>query len=306
MLISVIVCTHNRAAKVVRCLEALAAERESVSEWELVLVANACADDTAARARGMEGMFGGRLRVIEEPRPGLSIARNVGAEASNGRYLIYLDDDAIPLPGWLRAYAEWFGRNPDVRAGGGPILPDWTGVERPKYWHPDFEVNRARLEFEAGVDRFPEGRLPFGANMFMRRDALAELGGFDPALGMKGRSIGVAEETEWFLRVVRRGEALGYVHAAPVSHWVNPRDLTRRGLLKRAYETGVVAVRVFGVGRPPRGWLGWLRHGISALVKGRLDVREQVYLTTEFGSLWACSWWGRRSGTATAFPGGAR
>ncbi len=268
-----------------RCLEALLSSIPRLPEVEILVVANACSDDTVARVRGLQPRFGSALRLLEEPRPGLSIARNSGADAAEGEWLIYLDDDAVPASGWMESYCEFFRTHPGIEAGGGPILPDWGSQPIPSYWRPEFDVNRARLEFAAGTVEFPADQLPFGANMFMRADTFRRIGKFDPGLGMKGKSLGLAEETEWFLRLRSTGKPLGYVEGARVSHWVNPRDTTRWGLIWRAYVAGIVGVRIFGVERPPRGWLGWIRHTLSALIKFRMHMGEAVFLALELGRL---------------------
>lgn len=289
MKISVIICTHNRAGWLERCLRALAPAAESPADWEVVVVVNACADDTAARAEALRPAFGTRLRIVEEPKPGLSHARNVGAVAAKGCHLIYLDDDAIPAPGWLAAYREYFRKHPDVAGGGGPIEPDWGNLQRPDYWRPEFNVNIGELVLPPNAEIFPEGQLPFGGNMFLQAALLERIGCFNLALGMQGRKLGLAEETDWFQRYRKLGLPIGYVRDALVSHWVNPLNITRAGLRRRAFESGIVSVRVFQAARPERGWLGWGRHVLSAAVRGRLHMGEQVYLLMELGRLWATS-----------------
>lgn len=289
MLISVIICTHDRAQFLERCLSALVPDENAPADWEIVVVANACTDDTVHRVEALKSSFRDVLRTLVEPVPGLSHARNVGAAAARGEYLVYLDDDAVPAAGWLNAYRRYFTAYPDVSAGGGPIDPDWGNLRRPNYWRPEFEVNRASLRFADTPKLFPDGRLPFGANMFMRAATFRALGGFDRSLGMSGKKLGLAEETEWFLRLRRTGAPIGYVADASVSHWVNPRDITRRGLLRRAFQAGIISVTVFHVPKPECGWLGWSRHALSAAVRGRLHMGEQVYLMLELGRLWASS-----------------
>ena len=289
MLVSVIICTHDRAARLERCLRALVPRPGSADDWEVIVVANACSDNTVARVAAFQPSFGAKLRTIEEPKPGLSLARNVGAAAARGRFLVYLDDDAVPAAGWLEGYRDHFRRHPDIKGGGGPIEPDWGDLKRPSYWRPEFEVNRASLRFAPPTEVFPDDCLPFGANMFMRADSFHELGGFDPQLGMRGKRLGLGEETDWFLRLKRTGAPIGYAPDALVQHWVNPRDISRSGLRRRAFEAGVVSVQVFQAARPARGWLGWCRHTLSAAVQGRLHMGEQVYLLMELGRLWATS-----------------
>lgn len=297
MKISVIICTHDRAERLERCLEALVPGSGRLEDSEVVVVANACSDDTVARSSAFQARFGGALKVIEEPKPGLSHARNVGAAAASGSHLVYLDDDAVPAGGWLDAYRTYFLAHPEIAGGGGPIEPDWGGLQRPSYWRPEFEVNRASLRFPSTTVVFPDDCLPFGANMFMRADTFHALGGFDLGLGMNGKRLGLGEETDWFLRLKKTGAALGYVAGAEVSHWVNPRDITRAGLRRRAFEAGVVSVQVFAAPRPARGWSGWCRHTLSATLRGRLHMGEQVFLLMELGRLWATSGRDRPSGT---------
>ncbi len=297
MLVSVIICTHNRAARLETCLRALQPAPDAVNSGEVIVVANACHDDTVARVTALRPGFGIPLRVIEEPQPGLSHARNVGATAAQGRYLVYLDDDAVPAAGWLDAYENYFREYPGIAGGGGPIEPDWGGLLRPSYWRAEFEVNQGRLRFPSTTVVFPDDCLPFGGNMFLRADTFHALGGFDLGLGMNGKRVGLGEETDWFLRLKKTGATLGYVAGAEVSHWVNPRGITRAGLRRRAFEAGVVSVQVFDAPRPGRGWLGWCRHTVSAAVRGRLHMGEQVFLLMELGRLWATLGRDRTAGT---------
>lgn len=64
---------------------------------DLVIVDNASTDDTADVA----AQYG--VRVIHEERPGAGAARNAGAEATNGQYLVFIDADVIVSPLFLVA-----------------------------------------------------------------------------------------------------------------------------------------------------------------------------------------------------------
>ena len=67
MLISVVICTHDRADHLERCLRSIAAANanDNANDWEILVVANACSDDTVARAGRMAPQFGERLRLVE-------------------------------------------------------------------------------------------------------------------------------------------------------------------------------------------------------------------------------------------------
>lgn len=297
MLASIIICTHNRQPILAKCLTALQQQFNASTPCEVIVVANACSDQTVPMVTERIRLMGPQLRLIEETRPGLSIARNTGAQHALGQQLIYLDDDAVPLDGWLDAYLERFKTFPQVVAGGGPILPDWSNTPRPSYWCHQFEINRAGIELPPDQTEFTGESLPFGANMFFRADLLHDHGGFNPAYGMKANKVGLAEETDLFLRIRNSGKPIAYVHHAKVSHWVNPRDITRWGLVRRAYVAGKVGVQLFGVPRPPQGWSGWTRQAVSTLVKGRMTMEQLVYLSLEMGRLTEWSVRSRRTTT---------
>jgi glycosyltransferase involved in cell wall biosynthesis len=124
--ISIVICTHNRVRHLEKCLRALMPQATAATRCEVLVVANACSDGTAALVRNWPAVPLMPLRLIEEPTPGLSIARNAGAAAAAGRTVIHLDDDAVPMPQWLGAYARYFAEHPEVGAGGGSIEPDWS------------------------------------------------------------------------------------------------------------------------------------------------------------------------------------
>ncbi len=53
---------------------------------------------------------------------GLTRQRNAGIDISSGRYIFFLDDDAVPQPGYFAAVARVFERNPAVGGVGGAIV----------------------------------------------------------------------------------------------------------------------------------------------------------------------------------------
>jgi len=84
--ISVIVCAHNEARFVQSCLYSLRAQVRPPDE--ILLVNNASSDETAQLAAAVSG-----VRVVEEPRRGLVIARETGRLQATGDLLVYVDAD---------------------------------------------------------------------------------------------------------------------------------------------------------------------------------------------------------------------
>lgn len=111
---SIVIPAHNEASVIDRCLESLA---QDPTGWlcEVVVAANGCSDDTAARARAFEGRFA-RLVVLDLPTPGKVGALNAGDEAATALPRIYLDADIELGPGALTALVAGLTTNEAVVA----------------------------------------------------------------------------------------------------------------------------------------------------------------------------------------------
>jgi glycosyltransferase involved in cell wall biosynthesis len=97
-LLSVIIAARNEAEYIGDCLNSLLAQDDEAGEVEVIVVANACTDDTVGSALATRGGFEARgwdLRVIEEPKPGKIHALNTGDQAAKGQVLVYLDADVV-------------------------------------------------------------------------------------------------------------------------------------------------------------------------------------------------------------------
>jgi glycosyltransferase involved in cell wall biosynthesis len=94
--VSVIVPAYNATEYIGEALESV--QRQTVSDWEVVVCDDGSSDDTAAVASG----FGERVRVIRSPvNQGLAAARNLAIGHSRGALLALLDSDDVWLPNYL-------------------------------------------------------------------------------------------------------------------------------------------------------------------------------------------------------------
>lgn len=102
--VSVIIPANNEAALIGGCLDALLDSEKVPGGYEVIVVANGCSDDTAARARAYEGRFDA-LTVLDLPEGGKIGALNAGDAAARGVIRVYLDADVTVSPGLLAALA---------------------------------------------------------------------------------------------------------------------------------------------------------------------------------------------------------
>lgn len=106
--VSVIIATRNRALLLQRAIESV---RQSGSDVEIIVVDDASTDETESICRRLHGIKYVRLKH----RCSLGGARNVGILASQAKYLSFLDDDDVRLPGSLAAQLNLLAADP--RAG---------------------------------------------------------------------------------------------------------------------------------------------------------------------------------------------
>src|SRR5437868_2810073 len=125
MLVTVAICTRNRAESLRRTLESLTAlQLPPAIEWEIVIINNASTDHTGKVIGGYAELL--PIRHAFEPQIGLSLARNRAVGTAAGEYVIWVDDDVVVGPAWLSAYVEAFLRWPEASVFGGPIIPRYV------------------------------------------------------------------------------------------------------------------------------------------------------------------------------------
>lgn len=179
--VSVVVCCHDSARLLPETLAHLAAQGGAGgTPWEVIVVDNASADDTARVARECwpEGAPA-PLRVVREPQLGLSYARWRGFTEARYEFVCFVDDDNWVSPGWVRLTFELMSAHAEVGALGGFV--EEACEQTPPWW---FE--RYKGAYAPGAQG-PEGggdvtarRFLMGAGLTIRKGAWRGLveGGF--------------------------------------------------------------------------------------------------------------------------------
>jgi hypothetical protein len=177
------------------------------------------------------------VRAVPNSRTaGACGGRNTGAQfAHDGEVLVFLDDDAVPQPGWLAAHLAAYD-DPTVAGTGGPVLPAWRAGE-PRWFTPELLWVVGCTWTPGSTDEI-EVRNPIAANMTVSADRYRAVGGFDEPLGRLnrgGRMSGTAEETELAVRIARATDGARWVIApgAAVAHDVPASRGTVRYLMRR-------------------------------------------------------------------------
>src|SRR3954447_12315463 len=217
MRISVVICTYNRAAGLRETLGAL--RRQTQRRFEVVVVNGPSTDGTAALLDSLRD----DVRALENPLRHLSRSRNLGIAAAAGDVVAFIDDDAVPEPTWLEELTAPLRARPGVGATGGMVL-DHTGVKLQWRYLVCGRDGATSFDEQPPLDRFTgPGADPFlyvaGGNSAFRREALAQVGGFDEEIEYN------YDETEVCLQLHDAGWGVEALEVAPVLHRFLPSHL---------------------------------------------------------------------------------
>ncbi len=238
--ISLVIPTHNRPQQLLAALRSVALQGLPKGDWECVVVANNCSDNTLeAFAKFSAENAGCNFRIVEESGVGVSYARNRGFGEAAADIVAFIDDDEHVNAGFLEAYLSFFDSHPEAAVAGGRIIAEY--VEGRPAWMSRFtEMPIANpMDFGEEVREFPRGRVPGGGNMAFRKGVIGRVGGFDPSLGRANGELIGGEENDLFERLLRGGERIWYVPDAVMWHVIEPRKLTDAYFDRVCYNVGV-------------------------------------------------------------------
>ncbi len=161
----------------------------------MIVADNGSTDDTAALIRTWPDA---RVRIVDAGRaPGVNVARNVGTEASRGRFILLTDCDDIVHDGWIEAHYRAFTGGAHAVGGGlDRILENGTLLTSSRHLFP--ALYRRNL-------------FANGTNCGFTREAFDRVGGFDEEF------MGGADEVDFFWRLADAGYRVIFVEGAVVS-----------------------------------------------------------------------------------------
>ena len=239
MIVTVAICTRNRARALERTLRSLAAAAVPPSlSWEVLVVDNSSDDETPrVIANASDALL---VRAVDERQIGLSHARNAAIREARGDYIVWIDDDVLVDAQWLRAYHDAFRARPEIAFFGGPIVPTFEGS--PPAWLrlalPRVDNAYAARDLGAAPVALTRDTLPFGANFAVRSDVQRRYP-FDPALGRRGTALSAGEEWAVLEAMLAGGESGQWVPGARVEHVISAERQSVRYLRRYYVENGM-------------------------------------------------------------------
>lgn len=195
---SIVIPTYRRPDLLARCLDAVCKQSFSHGRYEVVVADDAASSETEQ----LVDEFGKRSAclvryVAVAGTHGPAAARNAGWRQSRGAIIAFTDDDCIPDPDWLAAGVACLEEAPDRAAA-------WGRLEMPLPPRPtDYERDASGLASAVFVT----------ANCFVRKAALAKVGGFDERFQVAWR-----EDSDLYYSLLERGLVVVHQPNALVVH----------------------------------------------------------------------------------------
>lgn len=197
MKFSVIVPTRDRPASLRCCLERLSPGRQTLpaDSYEVIVTDDGVHPVEQLLIRDFPG-----VRWTRGPRRGPAANRNHGAALARGEWLVFTDDDCVPDPEWLAAFATAIATDASVAV--------WEGRTYCA------EQNLGPLRF-APVNE--SGGFLWSCNLALARRAFVQVGGFDPTFPHPH-----LEDVDLRWRIERAGLVHRFASAASVEHPARP------------------------------------------------------------------------------------
>lgn len=270
--VSVVIVTYNSAACVIECLGAATAQ--SYPHFDIVVVDNASTDGTASVIRERFPS----VQLIESPRNlGYGGGNNLGARASTGELIVFLNPDTVVEPRWLAALVDgMLERGSSLATSKITLLTDpgllntsgnqihFLGLSYCRGW----KVERSAYplpELVSGAS---------GASLAITRELFDRLGGFDESLFM------YHDDVDLSLRALLAGERCLYVPDSVARHdyelrlpphkwaWVESH---RYAVLLKTYRLRTLAMLLPGLLLVDLMTLGYLATQGKDYVRAKID-----------------------------------
>jgi len=217
--ISVVVIGRNEGQRLSRCLESVRNAQWPGLRWELLYVDSHSSDGSPDVAR----RFGAQVLSLGDQPPCAAAGRNIGWRAARGELVLFLDGDTQLDPHFVATARA-------VLMAETQLVAVW-GHRRES--HPEQSIYTRVLDLDWV---FAPGRVDyFGGDALVRRQALADVGGFDDTLV-------AGEEPELCRRLRAAGWQIEHIDAPMTQH-----DLaitTARAWWKRAERAGLAYAQV--------------------------------------------------------------
>jgi len=204
-LFSIVIPTYNRPDRLQQCLQSIAQLSYPRDRFEVIVVDDGSKSPLDPVVNTFTDCL--PLRLIRQQNSGPAGARNTGAAAAQGTYLVFTDDDCQPAANWLSAIETSFADAPEALIGGHTInaLPE----------NPYSTASQLLIDYLYDYYNQAKGSATFFAsnNFAMPRRLFNDIGGFDTSF-----PLAAGEDREFCDRWLYRGFPMRYAPDMQIYH----------------------------------------------------------------------------------------
>lgn len=216
--ISVVIIGRNEGNRLLQCIDSVRGAHWDGLEYDIWYVDSRSSDGSVINARAR----GANTLVLPEGPMCAAKARNMGWKASDAEHILFLDGDTQLHPAFVKRALE--------------ALSDESLCA---VWGHRRESNPEQSIYTRVLDLdwiYPAGITPyFGGDVLVRRQALEQVGGFDP-------SLNAGEEPEMCARLRKAGWKILHIDAPMTQHDLAVRTL--KAYVRRCYRSGIAYAEV--------------------------------------------------------------
>jgi len=227
---SLIIPTHNRSASLKKMLNTLELQLYPLQNFEVIVVADGCKDDTVEMINNHKPGF--HLMLCELPGLGAASARNKGASVANGKYLIFADDDMELSTDFIKEHISLHTNERIVVIGYSPFkLESRASIQRMgvrEWWEIKFQEMR-KNDHRFKYDDLTSGNFSISSQFFKK------VIGFNTSLLCR-------EDYELGYRLIKAGAEFRFAYAAKAFHCDEVTNLPRS--LQRKKSEGIADIQI--------------------------------------------------------------
>lgn len=232
-LLSVVIPTHNpQPHRFTRVLSALSQQTLSAVSWELLIIDNA--STVPLELPSSLTNIKRQVRVIHEPRLGLTSARWRGITEAYAELIVFVDDDNVLEPFYLEEVSSIFQAHPRLGAAGGKALPEYE--EAPPFWFREGmaplgcrdlgNLEQTFTAYDYAINPSYPPYAPIGAGMALRKVTISTWMATalsSPISDRRGKSLSSAGDCDLVLHVLDSGWDVGYFPSLSLTHLMDAR-----------------------------------------------------------------------------------
>jgi len=233
--VSIILVNYNTKEITTSCIRSIFQNTKGI-KFEIIVVDNNSSDGSV---ECLKREFNGKIKLIEsDVNLGFGGGANIGIKESTGKYMLLLNTDTVILDNTIKNMFDFMegeeskdiavigvvliDENGNALQSYGEFLPFKVGINEfifkaflPKKLNRAILKNEKAEEFKTGLfqnKRFVEVDYIIGADMFIRKDVIDEVGVFDERFFM------YFEEADLQLRMKKRGYKIGLIKDGTIIH----------------------------------------------------------------------------------------